>query len=356
MTKLNSNYTLVEMIGQMLLVGFRGYEVKPTDPVAVDAAERNLGGVVFFDEEMSATARPQGRNVKSPAQLAELVRSLQSFAKTPLLVSIDQEGGRVNRLKSHYGFPETISHEDLGKKNDLAFTFSHAEMIAKTLATVGINLNLAPVVDLDAHPDNPIIKGKKRSFHSDPEIVSQHAIEYAKAHRKHGVLTCPKHFPGHGSAIGDTHLGLVDVTKTWEEHELIPFKRLIDANLCEIVMTAHVFNAGLDSERPATLSKKILQGLLRDKLGFQGVIISDDMEMKAISGQFGLENAIQFGIEAGLDILCFGNNMNYDANIGEKAMRIILCLVESGKLSEARIDESFQRIMRLKQNISSQCS
>lgn len=349
MTKLNANFSLRDKIGQMLLVGFRGYEIQPTDPVAKDASERNLGGVVFFDQEMADT-QLQGRNVKSPEQLKALVDSLQRVAKSPLLISIDQEGGRVNRLKSSYGFPESISHEELGKINNPSFTFSHAEVIAKTLAETGINLNLAPVIDLDANPDNPIIKGKKRSFHSDPEIVAQHAIEFTRAHRKHGVLTCPKHFPGHGSAMGDTHLGLVDVTKTWNERELIPFQRLIEAGFCEVIMTAHVFNATLDADRPATLSKKVLQGILRDKLGYQGVIISDDMEMKAISGHYGLENAIQFGIEAGLDLLCFGNNMSYDPNIGEKAMGIILRLVESGKISEARIDESFHRLRNLKEN------
>lgn len=350
MTKLNSNFTLAEKIGQMLLVGFRGYEVAAEAPVAQDASQRNLGGVVFFDQEMT-DLKLQGRNVKSPAQLKALSQSLQRFAKTPLFISIDQEGGRVNRLKSIYGFPETISHEELGKKNDPVFTFSHAEMIAKTLAEIGINLNLAPVVDLDANPDNPIIKGKKRSFHSDPEIVAQHAIEFAKAHRKHGVLICPKHFPGHGSAMGDTHLGLVDVTKTWSERELIPFQRLIESGLCELMMTAHVFNANLDAERPATLSKKILQGMLRDKLGYRGIIVSDDMEMKAISAQYGLENAIQFAIDAGIDLLCFGNNMSYDENIGERVLGIIFRLVESGKISEARIDESFQRIMKLKEGM-----
>ncbi len=344
----NSNLTLPEKIGQMLLVGFRGYEVKSSDPIAHDAAERNLGGVVLFDQEM-ADAQLHGRNIQSPTQVKALVQSLQSFAKTPLFISIDQEGGRVNRLKASYGFPETLSHEELGQRNDLAFTFRHAELIAKTLAQLGINLNLAPVVDLDATPDNPIIKGKKRSFHSDPEIVAAHAMEFAKAHRQQGVLICPKHFPGHGSATGDTHLGLVDVTKNWSARELIPFQRLIDSGLCEIIMTAHVFNANLDPERPATLSKKILQGILRDQLGYVGLIISDDMEMKAISAHYGLENAIQFGVEAGLDILCFGNNMNYDADIGEKAAGIILRLVESGKISESRIDESFQRIRKLKE-------
>jgi len=350
MATLNSNFTLRDKIGQMLLVGFRGYEVGPADPVTMDASDRNLGGVVLFDQEM-ADPQIQGRNVKSPAQLKALVESLQAFATTPLLVSIDQEGGRVNRLKSSYGFPETISHEELGMINNHSFTFNHAEIIAQVLAEAGINLNLAPVVDLNVNPDNPIIKGKKRSFHSDPESVALHAVEYTRAHRKHGVQTCPKHFPGHGSAMGDTHLGLVDVTKTWNERELIPFQRLIEAGFCEVIMTAHIFNAKLDPDRPATLSKKVLQGVLRDKLGYRGVIISDDMEMKAISGQFGLEKAIQLGIDAGLDVLCFGNNMGYDANIGKRAMGIIVRLVESGKIPEARIDESFERVRHLKNTL-----
>ena len=347
---MNSDATLQEKIGQMLLIGFRGFEITDADPISQDIRERNLGGVVLFDQEMADTSR-QDRNIKSPEQVAALVASLQARAKIPLLVSIDQEGGRVNRLKSTYGFPDTLSHEELGVIDDLKQTFTHAEQIAKTLADLGINLNLAPVVDLDANPDNPIIKGKKRSFSFDPEKVAQHAMAYARAHRKQSVLTCAKHFPGHGSARGDTHLGLVDVTKNWSDQELIPFERMIEADLCDTIMTAHVFNSQLDPERPATLSKSVVSRLLRQELGFKGVVVSDDMEMKAISGHYGLENAIQFAIEAGIDVLCFGNNMNFTPNIGEKAANIILELVQSGKISEARIEESFQRVMNLKRGM-----
>jgi beta-N-acetylhexosaminidase len=345
-----SNPTLKDKIGQMVLAGFRGLEVRDTDPIIQDLRTRNLGAAILFDQDVGDKTLPW-RNVQSPAQVKRLVMSLHRAAQTPLFVSIDQEGGRVNRLKATYGFPETLSHEEFGSRNEPAFTFSHAEMIAQTLASVGINLNLAPVVDLDANPDNPIIKGKKRSFHSDAEIVAAHALEYARAHRRHGVLTCPKHFPGHGSAMGDTHLGLVNVTRTWNERELIPFKRMIDAGLVEIIMTAHVFNANLDPDRPATLSKRVLQGILRDQLGYRGIIMSDDMEMKAITSQFGLANAIQLGIEAGLDMLCFGNNLTFDLNIGEKVIGILQRLVATGKLTEARIDESFRRIMALKQRL-----
>lgn len=331
----------------MLLIGFRGLEIRDSDPIAWDLAERNLGGVVLFDQEMADPTLPN-RNIQSPVQVAALVKSLRGRASTPPFVAIDQEGGRVNRLKPVCGFPPTLSHEELGALNDMAETFERAQRMARTLAELGINFNLAPVVDLDANPDNPIIKGKKRSFSSDPEIVARHAIEFVKGHHQHGILTCAKHFPGHGSARGDTHLGLVDVTRFWTDRELLPYQRLIEAGLCDAVMTAHIFNANLDAQRPATLSQAVVDGILRQRLGFDGVVLTDDLEMKAISSHYGLEQAIHYAIQAGVDVLCLGNNMNFDANIGQRAAEIIRRLVETGKISEARIDESFERIMRLK--------
>jgi beta-N-acetylhexosaminidase len=345
---MSQSMTIRDKIGQMLLIGFRGLSVAPGDPVMRDIAEHNLGGVILFDQEMADRSLPV-RNIQSPDQVRALVASLKKNARTPLLVAIDQEGGRVNRLKPEYGFPPSVSHEELGALNDLKQTFAHAEKTAATLADLGINFNLAPVVDLDLGPDNPIIKGKKRSFSADPELVASHAAEFCRAHHKRGVMTCAKHFPGHGSAHGDTHLGLVNVTDYWTDKELIPFQKLIAAGECDAIMTAHVFNAHLDKDRPATLSRAVLQGILRQRLGFEGVIMSDDMEMKAIASHYGLEQAVQYGIEAGLDMLCFGNNMNFDLNIGEKAAGIIARLIDTGRISEARIDESYQRIQKLKQ-------
>ena len=136
---------------------------------------------------------------------------------------------------------------------------------------------------------------------ADPEAVARHAADYIRAHRAHGVLTCLKHFPGHGSATGDTHLGLVNVTATWSDRELIPFQRLIAAGLCDVIMSAHVFNAHLDPDLPATLSRAVITGLLRERLGYAGVITSDDMEMKAISSHYGLENSLPLAINAGID-------------------------------------------------------
>ena len=339
--------SLRDKIGQMLLIGFRGCAISDAHPIARDLAERNLGGVILYDQEM-ADAALAGRNIQSRGQVKRLVASLQRRARTPLFVAVDQEGGQVNRLKAAYGFPETISHEELGTINRPEQTYAHAERTALTLLDLGVNMNLAPVVDLNAGPANPIIAGKRRSFSADPQIVARHAIEFARAHRRHGIISCAKHFPGHGSARGDTHLGLVDVTQYWTEQELIPFQRLIQAELCDVVMTAHVYNARLDPARPATLSRPVLGGLLRGRLGFAGVILSDDMNMKAIADGYSLEVAVRLGIEAGLDVLCFGNNLNFDPEIGAKAAGIICGLVEAGKISEARIDESFRRVQRLK--------
>lgn len=343
--------SLREKIGQMLLVGFKGSRPGECPTALRDIREHGVGSVILFDLDMTGTidsGAPRRRNIESPAQVRELVAHLQAAARVPLLVSIDQEGGRVNRLKPDYGFPPSLSHEELGLRDEPAFTREQAAATARTLQDAGINWNLAPVVDLDANPDNPIIKGKRRSFAADPEKVARHAAAFVDGHRAHGVLTCLKHFPGHGSAMGDTHLGFVDVTQTWRERELEPFRALIAAGRCDSVMSAHVFNAKLDPERPATLSRAVITGLLRERLGFDGVVTSDDMEMKAISGRYGIENSIPAAIEAGVDVLCFGNNMGYDPDIAPKALAIIERAVAAGRLSEARIDESFQRVLALK--------
>jgi beta-N-acetylhexosaminidase len=343
--------TLREKIGQLLNVGFRGTTAADCDLIARDIRELHLGGVILFDQEMAGGTVDSGlrrRNIESPAQVKGLLAHLQSHAAIPLLTSVDQEGGRVNRLKPVYGFPPSISHQELGRLDQLPETYRHAEQTAQTLAGLGFNLNLAPVVDLDAHPDNPIIAGKGRSFSADPAAVARHAAEFVRAHRAHGVLTCAKHFPGHGSAAGDTHLGLVDVTATWHERELLPFQSLVAAGLCDSIMTAHVFNAKLDPEFPATLSRKTITGLLRERIGFDGVITSDDMEMKAISHHYGLERSVPAAIEAGLDVLCFGNNLTYDPAIAGKAVDILERAVRSGRIAEARIDVSYRRVLALK--------
>jgi beta-N-acetylhexosaminidase len=343
--------TLREKIGQLLLIGFRGCTPAECGLIARDIREHHLGGVILFDQDMAGgtiDSGPRRRNIVSPAQVKELLGFLQAQATVPLLTAIDQEGGRVNRLKPDYGFPASISHEELGRLDQPAETHRQATLTAQTLAGLGLNLNLAPVVDLDANPDNPIIKGKRRSFSADPEAVARHAAEFVRAHRALGVLCCAKHFPGHGSARGDTHLGLVDVTATWHERELVPFQRLIASDLCDVIMSAHVINRRIDALHPATLSPAVQTVLLRRKLGFHGVIVSDDLEMKAISSHYGLEQSVLLAVEAGIDVLCFGNNLGYDPDIAGKAAAIIERGVSTGRLTAARIAESCERVLALK--------
>jgi beta-N-acetylhexosaminidase len=338
-------------IGQMLLVGFRGLEVsRSDDPVIRDIRERHIGGVILFNYDV-AQQRPV-RNIQSPKQVTQLVTALQdSSEKIPLLVGIDYEGGRVNRLPEQNGFPATVSHQYLGSRNSPAITRQYATQMAKTLADLGINLNFAPVVDVNTNPNNPIIAKKERSFSANPDVVAEHALEFIQAHRRQKVLCSLKHFPGHGSSQADSHLGLVDVTQTWSPDELIPYRKIIQAGEADAIMTAHVFNKTLDPNYPATLSKPTITGLLREKLGFDGIVFSDDMQMRAIASHYGLETAVRQSIEAGVDILVIGNNTGqFVPDIATQVTTIIKRLVQNGTLSEQRIEESYQRIIQFKRH------
>ena len=337
-------------IGQMLMVGFRVLQVSDDSPIVQDIRDRRLGGVVLFDYDVP-TKSPV-RNVESPTQVTALVKALQSASATPLLVAIDYEGGIITRLKEKHGFPRTVSHQYLGEVNNLRFTHQEAGKMAKTLAELGINLNLAPVVDVNTNPDNPIIAKYERSFSADPEIVTEQALEFIRAHHEQGVLCTLKHFPGHGSSTGDSHLGVVDVTDTWSRIELEPYANIIEAGQADAIMTAHVFNANLDPDYPATLSGPTITGILREELGYDGVVISDDMQMGAIADHYGFETAIQKSIEAGVDIIAIANNSVYEEDIAARTVALIKRLVQDGRTDEARINESYQRIRQLKSKLT----
>lgn len=327
-------------------IGFRGMEVADTNHIVRDIKQYHLGGVVLFDYDV-----PRGeavRNIESPEQVKNLVQDLKNLSEIPLIVSIDQEGGRVARLKTDYGFPASVSAQHLGDIDNLDSTRHHARKTAETLSDLGINVNLAPVVDVNLNPDNPIIGDIERSFSSDPETVVKHAGAYIKTLHEYDILTVLKHFPGHGSSEEDSHLGVVDVTETWSEQELIPYEQLVDSSLVDAVMTAHIFNTNLDSTYPATLSKSTITGILRDRLGFDGVIISDDLMMGAIRNEYGLKTTIRQALAAGVDILSFGNNSIYDPDIVPKAHKIIKELIDEGEISPGRIDSSYQRIVEFK--------
>jgi beta-N-acetylhexosaminidase len=320
----------------MFMMGFEGTSVSASDRIARDIGEQGLGGVVLF-----------GRNVRTPAQLTQLTADLQSFARRPLLIATDEEGGQVARLGPADGFPATQSAKSLGEKNDLDYTHTEAAKMAMTLRDAGINTNLAPVYDVNVNPDNPIIAKYDRSFSSDPQIVASQALEFVRAHHEFGILTTLKHFPGHGSSTADSHVGFVDVTGLWSESELTPFETIIDAGEADLVMMAHIFNADLDLDHPASLSHLTTTGLLRNRLGYHGVVISDSMQLGAITQNYSFEDAILLAAKAGVDILAYANNEPGDRDTFNRARSVLLAAVKDGAITERRIDESYRRITAL---------
>jgi len=338
-------------IAQMLLVGFRGTTPETAAPTIVEIAELGLGGVLLFSRDL-----PSGsdvRNVVSPEQLRGLVEALRAAAPgspagQPLLVAIDQEGGQVARLTPMRGFPVTRSAAELGAIDDPAVTRGAGRDIGQTLAAAGINVDLAPVVDVNVNPDNPIIGAVDRSFSADPALVTEQAGAFIDGLHEAAVLSALKHFPGHGSSTADTHLGVVDVTTTWSVEELAPFADLIGSGQADSVLTAHVFNATLDPDYPATLSHATITGLLREQLGWDGLVLSDDMQMGAIRDAFGYREAVRLAINAGVDVLTIGNQLVYEEGIVARTIDLIDELVAAGSITEERIDASWRRITAFK--------
>ncbi len=335
-------------IGQMLMVGFRGLAVEEGSPVIRDIREGQIGGVILFDYDVPS-ASPV-RNIESPRQVKKLVAALKGAAPLPLFVAIDQEGGRVCRLKEQFGFPPSVSAQHLGSQDSVETTKKYADSSAEILADLGINLNFAPVVDLNTNPDNPVIGKLERSFSADPAVVTRQALAVIDSLHGLGILSAIKHFPGHGSSAADSHEGFVDITETWSPEELIPFDQIVKAEKCDMIMTAHVFNGKLDSRWPATLSSEVMH-ILRDYMGYEGVIVSDDMQMKAIREAYGLETAIERAVLAGVDILLFANNSVFEEDITSRARAILERLVREGTIPADRIDASYRRIMELKERL-----
>lgn len=341
---------LEDKIGQMLMVGFNGFEVSDTSHVIRDIREYNVGGIILFDYNM--TTRTPNRNIESPEQVRSLTSSLTELATTPLFIAIDQEGGRVARLKPERNFVNHVSAENLGEINNPDTTRYYASSMADQLQSLGFNVNFAPVVDLNTNPDNPVIGQLDRSFSADPAIVVEHAKIFLEEFANQQILGVLKHFPGHGSAWNDSHLGMADVTDTWDSIELEPYRELVTVDAPFAVMTAHVLNKNLDPDLPATLSSKAQTDMLRNDIGFSGVLFSDDMQMEAIRSFYGLEKAIELAINAGVDVLVFANNSVYQPDIVPEAVAIIKKLVENEIIPEERINESYQRIQNAKMNLS----
>ena len=351
---LPSDSMLRREAARMLMVGFRGDQIDDNSDAARYVRDLHLGSIVLFDVDLTSDGphKTGTRNITTKKRLAKLTEQLQGYADEPLIIAADQEGGMVCRLKPEYGFQPTVNALYLGTKDNLDTTLYYAMRIAKEMKECGVNLNLAPVLDIHRE-DSPHLGHFKRCFSTDVGVIARNAGWFIDAHYKHGVLCAVKHFPGHGSALGDSHEGMVDVTSTWNATELMPFEKLIAQNKVDVVMTAHIYNRKLDPDYPATLSHKIVTELLRNNMHYDGVVVTDDMYMEGILSQYSIPDALALAINAGADILLVGNNINtgYEPNRPFKLVDIIVNLVKTGKVPYHRIHESSERILRLKKRL-----
>ncbi len=341
-----SNIIIDKKIGQLLIVGFRGFDVNINSRIVKDIKKYGLGGVVLFDYDV--VLKEYKRNIRNKKQLSNLIRDLQSYSTIPLFVAVDLEGGKVNRLKKKYGFIKIPSQKEVGNNKSKRYALEIVRSIINNLKSVGINMNFSPVIDINVNPDNPIIGKLGRSFSKDWRRVYEIAKIYLKEYKRNNIIGVVKHFPGHGSSDKDSHLGMVNVTNTWKNEELLPYKLLIKDKLVDFVMISHIYNKNLDEKYPSSLSRKIITGLLKNKLGFNGIIISDDLNMKAITNTYSLNEAMELSLNSGTDMLIFGNNLEYDENIVTKVVIIIKELIKQGKISEKRIEYSYKKIINFK--------
>jgi beta-N-acetylhexosaminidase len=331
--------TLRRKAARLLMVGFRGFTIGPDDPIT-KALEAGLGGVILFDRDRITKTR----NIESPTQLSELTAALRSAATVHLIVAIDEEGGRVSRLNPAQGFPATRSQAEIGATGDPEQAFQAGQAMGATLAAAGIDLDLAPVVDVNVNPTNPAIGALGRSFSADPAVVATMAEAEIHGLHEHSVRAAIKHFPGLGSASANTDFDHVDVTATWTEAELVPFQTLIADGLPDAVMTGHIVNDRLDPGVPASLSVATVEGLLRGQLGWSGAVMTDDLGAEAIVSAYSQADAVALALEAGNDLLLFANQTTYDPNLAFELVDTIVDLVTSGRIDEARIDQSIERL------------
>lgn len=338
---------LDRMIGQMIMVGFQGESV--TDPwpgnLVQQIAAGRVGGVLFLQ-----------RNARSREAVESLTTAFREAAKTaPVLLAVDQEGGRVQRLREEIGFTERPSAHAVAETYDPLEAEALYAGLAEDLRDWNFNVNFGPVVDVDVNPDNPIIGSLGRSFSSDPDTVTAYGRAFVRGHHAKGMLTALKHFPGHGSSRADSHKTFVDISGSWSAAELKPFEQLIRTEQVDMVMVGHLyldrFNDPGD-DFPATLSRKAI-GVLRNDLGFDGVVVSDDMEMYAIEKHYSLEQAAIGAIEAGNNILIYSNYLNPRMDLPEQLLAIIKRRAVEDAGFRSLVENSYKKIMTLKQKLVS---
>ena len=342
-------------LGELLLVGFGGTQVEGNDEVRALVCDVKVGGLILFERDARSG---DARNITSPEQVRQLTSDLQALAQQctgrRLLIAADNEGGAVMRLSTRVGYLPTPPAQALGDAGDPAATALESRRMGATLREAGINWNLAPVVDVAVNPLNPAVVTLGRTFSSDPQQVIIQARAFIQGMHEAGVLTSLKHFPGHGSSRTDSHQGFVDVTDTADlKIELAPYRALIKEGLADSVMTAHVFNSGLDPWNPATLSRFTIKRYLRGKLGYKGLVVSDDLLMGAIRQHYGVEEASILALQASVDMLLISQNQGrIERGAAERVITALRSAISNGRLSSKSLAASIQRVRALRSRIT----
>ncbi|MHA6297718.1 glycoside hydrolase family 3 N-terminal domain-containing protein [Devosia sp. CAU 1758] len=335
--------TLEQMAGQMIIVGFEGDGASDAGVGAVteDIAAGRLGGVMYLRKNVSSLANVREMNAVFRAAASDL----------PPFITLDQEGGAVERLTKDVGFTEIANAATLAANNGPEEAEAIYARMAAGIAREGFSVNFGPVADLNTNQDNQIIARFGRSFSADPDTVIAYDAAFIAAHHAAGLVTALKHFPGHGSSTADSHEGFVDITRTWSPDELRPYEVLIKQGLADMVMVGHLYHADYaddDGQTPSSLSPRWINGVLRGELGFDGVVISDDLEMGAIRDHFTLEETVVQAVRAGMDVLLFSNTADYSPGLASEVLDILLTEAEADPAFAARIQESYGRIVALK--------
>jgi beta-N-acetylhexosaminidase len=317
---------------RLFTVGFAG---KTLDRELDALLARGVGGVVLFS-----------RNVGAPGEVWELTRDVKRRAERPLLVAVDQEGGGVARLRQ--GFTRLPPFRALGTHGDAGLARELGAVVGRELAAVGIDWDFAPVLDVDTNPQNPVIGA--RSLGAEPARVAELGVAFARGLEDAGVAACAKHFPGHGDTRQDSHLELPRLPhalERLEQIELAPF-RAASAAAVPSIMVAHVVFEALDAERPASMSRAVVGDLLRERFGYEGVVATDDLEMKAIADHFAIEEVVERGLLAGVDVFL----VCHTAALAHRAIDAIVRAVQAGRLPEEKLQRAVERVERLAQRFA----
>ena len=339
--------TLEAMAGQMIVVGFQGDGAadKSVAALCADLGASRLGGVMYLKVNVASLKAVKSMNAAFRACSPNL----------PPFLTLDQEGGAVERLTEAVGFEEIANAQSVAANNSVEGAEAIYTELAQKIADLGFTVNFGPVADLNLNPDNQVIAKYGRAFGKDAATVIDYAGAFIRAHGAAHVLTALKHFPGHGSSTADSHEGFVDITDTWQQQELDPYRTLIEAGYADFVMVGHLLHRAYTQTTellPSSLSYEWITGVLRGQLGFAGVIISDDLEMGAIRDHFGLKETVTRAVRAGMDVLLFSNTAKYRASLGNEILAILVAEAASDPAFAARIEESYARIIALKSRIA----